>query len=65
LRAQRGVQTFIFRSARIFREKTIGLILQQAVSVARWRFSKPNLGEFGVLEVVWRFWRFSGFLGLV
>jgi hypothetical protein len=35
-----------------------------AGSVARWRFSKPNLGGFGVLEVVWHFLAFLEFFWL-
>jgi hypothetical protein len=33
-------------------------------SVARWRFSKPKLRGFGVLEVVWHFLAFLAFFWL-
>jgi hypothetical protein len=34
--------------------------LPSAVSVARWRFSKPNLGELAFLEAVLHFYFCSG-----
>jgi hypothetical protein len=38
--------------------------MEENCSVARWPFSKPNLGEFGVLEVVWHFLAFLAFFWL-